>query len=83
MNCGSCGFDNPAGMRFCGQCGANVSPRCPSCSAEIPAGFKFCGECGSALTGTSTPATLGSVSPAGARTPADYTPKHLAIRMLG
>ena len=32
MRCPSCGFDNPAGMKFCGQCAA------PLTAAEQPQG---------------------------------------------
>ena len=37
MQCRECGFDNPAGMRFCGACGARQHyPRgvCASCWSE-------------------------------------------------
>lgn len=56
MECHACGFDNPAGMRFCGACGTALGARCPSCGTENPSGFKFCGKCGTALTeGTAAP----------------------------
>ena len=34
MTCASCGFDNPEGMRFCGQCGAALGAPRPSAPAE-------------------------------------------------
>ncbi|MDQ3661740.1 MAG: AAA family ATPase [Actinomycetota bacterium] len=49
MNCSACGFANPERFRFCGSCGAAVTPTCPSCGVEVPAGFKFCGQCGTAV----------------------------------
>lgn len=49
MRCPSCNFDNPNGMRFCGQCGAQIDTHCPQCSFENPSGFRFCGSCGSSL----------------------------------
>src|ERR1700691_4710773 len=49
MRC-SCGTDNPAGMKFCGNCGTALRNRCPRCGLENPPESKFCGECGGALT---------------------------------
>jgi class 3 adenylate cyclase len=51
MHCSSCGFDNPEGMKFCGECGVALNNRCPQCGFENPPRFKFCGDCGTALTG--------------------------------
>src|SRR5438132_406784 len=58
MRCPSCGFENPAGTKFCGECGRALTNRCPSCGVENPPQFKFCGECGTSLRagGQSTPA---------------------------
>jgi class 3 adenylate cyclase/tetratricopeptide (TPR) repeat protein len=49
MQCASCGFDNPEGLKFCGECGGSLTHRCPSCGVKNPPQFKFCGECGTAL----------------------------------
>jgi len=49
MRCPSCGFDNPEGMKFCGECGTPFKNRCPQCAFENLPRFKFCGECGSPL----------------------------------
>src|SRR6185369_15124641 len=49
MRCTSCGFENPEGMKFCGQCGTLLKRGCPKCKAENPPDFKFCGECGQPL----------------------------------
>src|SRR5579864_3921694 len=62
MRCSKCGFENPAGMKFCGQCTAALALVCPKCHCENPPGFKFCGQCTTALT----PATVG---PAPSRSP--------------
>ena len=51
MRCPSCGFENPEGTKFCGECGRSLTNRCPSCGAENSPQFKFCGECGTILTG--------------------------------
>ncbi|MEW5958173.1 MAG: AAA family ATPase [Chloroflexota bacterium] len=50
MQCSNCGFDNPAGMKFCGECGVSLKNLCPHCEFENPPNFKFCGQCGQALT---------------------------------
>jgi class 3 adenylate cyclase/predicted ATPase len=50
MRCTKCGFDNPEGMKFCGQCTNPLVLICPKCRAENPAGFKFCGQCTAPLS---------------------------------
>jgi predicted ATPase/class 3 adenylate cyclase len=50
MRCASCGFDNPEGMKFCGECGAAIQHRCPQCGYVSPPGFRFCGICGTSLS---------------------------------
>jgi predicted amidophosphoribosyltransferase len=51
--CASCGFANPAGLKFCGECGTKLetppSGKCTACGQENPPGMKFCGECGNKL----------------------------------
>ena len=49
MTCSECGFENPAGMRFCGECGARLPTRCPVCGFDNPPRAKFCGGCGTAV----------------------------------
>jgi class 3 adenylate cyclase/tetratricopeptide (TPR) repeat protein len=49
MKCARCQADNPAGMKFCGQCGARLGSACAACGAENPAEFRFCGQCGAPL----------------------------------
>ena len=49
MRCSKCGFENPAGTKFCGQCAAALALACPKCHADNPPGFKFCGQCATAL----------------------------------
>jgi class 3 adenylate cyclase/tetratricopeptide (TPR) repeat protein len=50
MKCRKCQFDNPSGVKFCGECGTKLEAVCPSCKASNHAEFKFCGECGFNLT---------------------------------
>src|SRR5215472_3367399 len=49
MCCSSCGSDNPAGKKFCGDCGAPLMNCCQNCGAENPPSKRFCGDCGSVL----------------------------------
>jgi adenylate cyclase len=49
VRCPACSFENPAGVRFCGSCGAALEAACPACGTENPPGFRFCGSCGAAL----------------------------------
>ena len=48
---------------------------CTSCATELPAGAKFCKECG-------TPVSTRAAAPSPTLTPAVYTPKHLAERII-
>jgi class 3 adenylate cyclase/tetratricopeptide (TPR) repeat protein len=59
MICGACGTENPAGARFCMNCGNALERRCPSCGTPAPAEARFCMTCGSALD-----ATAGAPAPA-------------------
>jgi membrane protease subunit (stomatin/prohibitin family) len=51
--CPTCGSQNRAGQKFCGNCGASLMPvrtvKCPSCQADNPENLKFCGNCGKPL----------------------------------
>jgi class 3 adenylate cyclase len=49
VDCAACGSENPAGKRFCGDCGAPLGGACPSCGAENPPDKRFCGDCGAPL----------------------------------
>ncbi len=81
MQCSSCGFDNPEGMQFCGECAAPLKLRCPACGFENPPGFKFCGECATPLTRrpqvTSPKPQVSDAPPP----PITYTPSYLAERI--
>jgi class 3 adenylate cyclase/tetratricopeptide (TPR) repeat protein len=74
MRCPSCGFENPAGMKFCGQCASPLGRRCPQCGFDNPSGFAFCGQCAAPLI------ELPPVSRPQA--PLSYTPGHLAEKIL-
>jgi class 3 adenylate cyclase/tetratricopeptide (TPR) repeat protein len=49
MECPSCGSANPAGKKFCGDCGASLPVSCAACGTENPPGKRFCGDCGATL----------------------------------
>lgn len=51
MKCQNCQFDNPDGMKFCGQCGRELQSLCPNCNHANPLDFTFCGNCGERLAG--------------------------------
>ena len=42
------GHKNPAGQKYCGECGTSLAGICP-CGQPNPLSNKFCGECGSHL----------------------------------
>jgi len=51
--CPNCGTANPAGAKFCNNCGTKLGPavvNCANCGHENPAGAKFCSNCGTELT---------------------------------
>ncbi|MEX2220241.1 MAG: zinc ribbon domain-containing protein [Candidatus Rokuibacteriota bacterium] len=73
MKCAGCGQQSPPGARFCAGCGARLVPACSACGAELPVDARFCPQCGQASL-TAPTADFAS--------PAAYTPKHLAERIL-
>src|SRR5262249_50891796 len=77
----SCGFENPEGKKFCEECGAKLVHLCPSCGSEVRPTAKFCGDCGQSLLAPSALPTSPPLT-ASFSTPAAYTPKHLAERIL-
>lgn len=50
MKCRECNFENPEGMKFCGECGSKLIMLCSECNFTSPPGFKFCGNCGHPLS---------------------------------
>src|SRR5262245_41939962 len=74
MRCPRCGFDNPEGMKFCGQCASPLGRRCPQCGFDNPPGFAFCGQCATPLT-EQPPASR-------PQAPLSYMPSHLVEKIL-
>jgi hypothetical protein len=81
MRCPSCGFDNPEGLKFCGECGTPVTVPCPRCGFANPPQFKFCGDCGASLILASRPSSTPSLA-AQPQPPSHYTPAYLAEKIL-
>jgi class 3 adenylate cyclase/tetratricopeptide (TPR) repeat protein len=73
MSCAKCGAENPAGNRFCGDCGVALVNRCAQCGTANPLDKKFCGDCGGAL---------GVGRPIAAPARRASAPKHLADKIL-
>jgi class 3 adenylate cyclase len=68
MRCAKCRAENPAGKRFCGDCGGALAKLCAKCGAENPPAKKFCGDCGNALD-SSAFATVANPSRASSAAP--------------
>jgi adenylate cyclase len=75
VTCPSCRHEPPTGSQFCNRCGAPLELRCPGCDNTVPPDSQFCNSCGHALAPTTATTPL-------ERTPRDYTPKHLADKIL-
>src|SRR5262245_11494793 len=74
LRCPSCGHGNRAERRFCTECGSRLGRTCAACGTAAELSEKFCGSCGAPLN---EPTALAE------RSPATYTPKHLAEKILG
>ncbi len=70
MHCPSCNHDNRDAAKFCEECANPLAQPCGACGAPRRPNAKFCDEC--AAPTASAPQ----------RTPRDYTPKHLADKIL-
>lgn len=67
--CPTCGAENPLGNKFCGGCGADMSPKktvaCSNCGGQVPEGNKFCGNCGKPMITEYICKKCGSINPLG------------------
>jgi class 3 adenylate cyclase/tetratricopeptide (TPR) repeat protein len=75
MTCPKCGHAPPANSTFCNECGAKLEKLCASCGATPPPDSRFCNGCGATLEGEQANAVP-------ERNPRNYTPKHLADKIL-
>src|SRR5262245_20456503 len=82
MQCSQCQAENREGRRFCTKCGAGLAVACSACGFTNEPGDDFCGDCGTALRRQSTarPAAPSSTRPV--PSPQEYTPAHLAERII-
>ena len=76
MKCPKCQFENPAGAKFCNECGDKLEMACPACGKVNPLGSKFCNECGHDLK---VPKEVPAID---FNLPQSYTPKFLADKIL-
>ena len=88
MKCAACGHENRPGAKFCEECSVPTKRLCTSCGSELRPTAKFCDECGQAVGGRGSRRAWdeSEEGSAGAspsqRSPAAYTPKHLADKIL-
>lgn len=68
MRC-TCATENPAGAKFCIECGQPLRRSCSACGGEVAADANFCPQCGARVAAPL--ADLGA-----------YTPRHLAEQIL-
>ena len=80
MECPGCGYENSEQAKFCGDCAQSLAaPKvCDACGTENPPRQKFCNECANPLS----PAPAASAADEIERSPREYTPRHLAERIL-
>jgi class 3 adenylate cyclase len=81
MRCSGCETENPAGSRFCSNCGKPLALRCPRCDAEAVLNSRFCSQCGAPLipaSATSANPESPPVIPAAAAA-ADGERRHLTV----
>jgi class 3 adenylate cyclase len=81
MRCPGCGFDNPDGLKCCGECGTPLMARCPACGFTNPPRFQCCGDCGVSIQPLSRPAPAPTLA-AQPQPPSRYTPASLAEKIL-
>src|SRR6266571_2139566 len=79
MKCARCDHESPPDAKFCAECGAPLARDCARCGTRLPAGAKFCPECAHPVA-TSAPSP--PADDARFPSPATYTPKHIAEKIL-
>jgi class 3 adenylate cyclase/tetratricopeptide (TPR) repeat protein len=87
LDCSSCGHENRDSARFCEACGARLVLACSGCGNELRAGARFCDACGAPTRTAPVAPKPHAPQPAAPerapeRAPRDYTPKHLADKIL-
>lgn len=83
MICPACRHENRPGAKFCDECGAALPRLCPGCGSSARASARFCDECGRSLAAEPAPApAAATIAAPRVETPATYTPRHLAEKIL-
>ena len=75
MQCPQCQTENAPQAKFCLECATPLVRRCVDCGTQLPAAAKFCPEC-------ARPVAAPMTTQSRFTTPATYTPKHLAEKIL-
>ena len=76
MECPNCRHDNGIEAKFCEQCAAPLTKACANCGSPASRTAKFCAECGHPLQPVAADESSRFASPR------DYTPRHLAEKIL-
>ncbi len=74
MRCPACRHPNRESAKFCEECATPLARACAGCGTELRPSAKFCDACGNAVAEAATALVD--------REPRDYTPKHLASKIL-
>jgi class 3 adenylate cyclase len=82
MKCPNCQTENPAGAKFCFNCGTQLVARCTNCQSELAPGARFCSNCGQPA-GAATPVEDERRSRLVASTPAPLAEKMHAAHLAG
>ena len=78
MHCAACGCaHSDATTSVCSRCGAPLARACPACGQTVAADARYCSACGGLL-----PARPAIPAAATGPAPLEYTPAHLAERIL-
>jgi class 3 adenylate cyclase/tetratricopeptide (TPR) repeat protein len=77
LNCPVCNHANREQAQFCEACAAPLLRSCHHCGTKLRPQARFCDQCGTAATTASEPA---AATPR--RAARDYTPRHLADKIL-
>ena len=74
MKCPGCQHENRSGAKFCEECASPLARTCSSCGNRLSTTAKFCPECAHPVAEPAPEDRFAS--------PASYTPKHLAEKIL-
>src|SRR5262249_33238871 len=74
MKCPKCQHENDVWAKFCEECAAPLGRVCANCESEVSATAKFCSQCGHPLLPIAGTSRFTS--------PRNYTPQHLADKIL-